>query len=248
MIAEPSSPAADTAATARKRINHHGRGRPVERFREVRSTTERLCRPLAVEDYVVQSMPDASPAKWHLAHTTWFFETFVLAAGAAGLPAASTRSTPSSSTRTTTPSARASRAPRRGLLSRPTVDEVHRYRAAVDHGVVELLGACSTRAVAAIAPVVTLGLHHEQQHQELILTDLKHVFSLQPAAPGLPPPRRSGADQPPPAAGLRGAAGGDLRARPVGRPVGRRRASPSTTRGRAHRVFLQAVRAWRTGW
>ncbi len=181
------------------------RGRAVERFREVRSTTERLCRPLAVEDCVVQSMPDASPAKWHLAHTSWFFETFVLAAAR---PDHRPLHEQYGFLFNSYYNAVGKRQPRaaRGLLSRPTVEETYRYRAAVDHGVIELLALLDEKRWEAIEPVFTLGLHHEQQHQELIVTDLKHLFSLSPLELSHPLAESNGkgAHPPPSALGFAG--------------------------------------------
>ena len=148
----------------------------------IRRCTEALCEPLAAEDYVVQSMPDASPVKWHLAHTTWFFETFLLAPHLPGY-------------RPFHPQFRylfnsyyqgvGPRWPRaqRGLLSRPTVLEVFGYRAYVDKHLVHLLRAAGTEAQGEIATTVLLGLHHEQQHQELVLTDLKHAWAANPLQP-----------------------------------------------------------------
>ena len=152
---------------------------PVERYERVRDTSVAITAPLELEDYVVQSMTEASPAKWHLAHTSWFFETFVLE--------------PRSGYRPFHPAfkvlfnsyyqqvgAMHSR-PQRGLLSRPTVDDVLAYRAHVDAAMVRVLeaGDLDDRMLA----VVETGLHHEQQHQELIVTDLKHMFSHNPMRP-----------------------------------------------------------------
>jgi ergothioneine biosynthesis protein EgtB len=146
-------------------------------YEEVRAQTERLCRPLAVEDYGVQSMPDASPAKWHLAHTTWFFETFVLAALLDHRPFHPDFGFLFNSYY----NAIGQRVPRaqRGLLSRPTVEEVYRYRADVDDRMRQLFDGSS----AALAPLIVLGLNHEQQHQELLLTDVHHAFSCNPLRP-----------------------------------------------------------------
>ncbi len=162
-----------------------------DRLRAVRSATEALCAPLEIEDYVVQSMPDASPAKWHLAHTTWFFETFLLEPHAAGFrpfhPAY--RSLFNSYYVAVGP--RAAR-PERGLVTRPTVAEVRAYRAAVDEQVDALLRDPRAGAHPDVLAVAELGLHHEQQHQELLLTDLLHAFSRNPVGPVYragPPPR-----------------------------------------------------------
>jgi len=152
------------------------------RLADVRAATERLCEPLAVEDCVVQSMPDASPAKWHLAHTTWFFETFLLAPHAPGFrpyhPAWSTLF----NSYYVAAGPRHPR-PERGLLTRPTVREIHGYRAAVDEQVQTLLREPASAGRPGLADVAELGLHHEQQHQELILTDLLHAFSKNPLEP-----------------------------------------------------------------
>ncbi|HEV3167203.1 MAG TPA: ergothioneine biosynthesis protein EgtB [Isosphaeraceae bacterium] len=150
-------------------------------YREVRGTTDRLCAPLAVEDYVVQSMPDASPAKWHLAHTTWFFETFVLAA----LPGYRPFHPQYGYLFNSYYNAIGERVARdrRGTLSRPTVAEVHRYRAAIDERMLDFLECTSTSELSPWASTIVLGLNHEQQHQELILTDIKHAFGTSPLRP-----------------------------------------------------------------
>jgi ergothioneine biosynthesis protein EgtB len=161
------------------------------RFAQVRGFTERLCEPLAVEDYVVQSMPDASPAKWHLAHTTWFFETFVLAPLRPAFKPYREGFSFLFNSYYVAAGPRHARS-ERGLLSRPTVREIEDYRAAVDEQVGELLHAARRAPDSALA-LVELGLHHEQQHQELLLTDLQHAFSRNPLKPvysprGLPQP------------------------------------------------------------
>ena len=152
-----------------------------EQYREVREASLALCAPLAVEDYVVQSMPDASPAKWHLAHTTWFFEEFVLqhSGGAYDFHDTEFRYLFNSYYNAVGPMHTRSN---RGLLSRPTVQQVLDYRARIDERMQALL--CNTDGIAAaVAPIITLGLHHEQQHQELLLTDIKHLFSCNPLLP-----------------------------------------------------------------
>jgi ergothioneine biosynthesis protein EgtB len=148
-------------------------------FRHVRSLTERLATPLTPEDCLVQSMPDASPVKWHLAHTTWFFETFLLAPHAAGYQPFHPDFSYLFNSYYNAVGDRHPR-PQRGLLSRPTLDEVRRYRAHVDEGVTDLLAADRDGRLAGL---VTLGLHHEQQHQELIVTDVKHALSCNPLRP-----------------------------------------------------------------
>ncbi len=154
----------------------------IARFRQVRDFTQRLCRSLQPEDFVIQSMPDVSPTKWHLAHTTWFFETFVLKVwmqryrpevpqyaylfnsyyNAAG---------------------DMHRRDLRGLISRPTVAETNRFRESVDACVIELVEGADAALLDELEPVMVLGLHHEQQHQELLVTDIKHVFAQNPLYP-----------------------------------------------------------------
>ncbi|HSD10093.1 MAG TPA: ergothioneine biosynthesis protein EgtB [Candidatus Binatia bacterium] len=150
-----------------------------ERYREVRRATDRLAEPLSPEDCTVQSMPDASPVKWHLAHTTWFFETFVLERGIAGYRPYHPQFRVLFNSYYNGVGAQHPR-PERGLLSRPTLDEVRAYRAGVDRRVLDLL---ERSAVEPLGDAIELGLHHEQQHQELILTDLKHMLSLNPLRP-----------------------------------------------------------------
>src|SRR5438094_6254457 len=159
-----------------------GVGDLADRYRRVRAFTDELSRPLAVEDHVVQSMPDASPTKWHLAHTSWFFETFVL--GAADPRYRSLHSLYGYLFNSYYESAGERHCrPRRGLLSRPTVQEVREYRRHVDEHLLSLLDRAGESEAPEWLPVVELGLHHEQQHQELILTDIKHVFHANPLRP-----------------------------------------------------------------
>jgi ergothioneine biosynthesis protein EgtB len=160
------------------------------RYREVRAAVEAACEPLSPEDMGVQSMPDASPAKWHLAHTSWFYETFVLADPALGdyrpfhpafaylfnsyYEAAGPRHP----------------RPNRGLLTRPSAAEVFRYRARVDAALAQRLPRLAEADFLRLRPVVELGINHEQQHLELILTDIKHAFAQNPLRPAyreLPP-------------------------------------------------------------
>jgi ergothioneine biosynthesis protein EgtB len=165
-------------------------------YRAVRSCTESLCEPLVIEDYGLQSMPDTSPVKWHLAHTTWFFETFVLVPHWPGYRPFDPAFAFLFNSYYNSVGPRWPR-PQRGLLSRPTVAEVYRYRAHVDEQMSSLFQRVSTPIPNRIGSTVRLGIHHEQQHQELILTDLKHAWSLNPLRPvygatiqseGEPPP------------------------------------------------------------
>ncbi|MGH8296469.1 MAG: ergothioneine biosynthesis protein EgtB [Steroidobacteraceae bacterium] len=152
----------------------------LKRYLGVRAATVELCAPLAIEDYVVQSMPDASPAKWHLAHTSWFFEEFVLACAVADYRAYAEPYGYLFNSYYNSVGPMHCRGAR-GLLSRPTVAEVMAYRAGVDERVASLLDAGSLPG--ALQGALTLGLEHERQHQELLLTDIKHLFSLNPLLP-----------------------------------------------------------------
>src|SRR6185437_8910906 len=149
-------------------------------YLEVRSATVELCAPLAIEDCVVQSMPDASPAKWHLAHTSWFFEEFVLARATAGYRPYAQPYRYLFNSYYNAVGAMHCRAAR-GMLSRPTVAEIMAYRAAIDERMAALLAAGGLPQ--ELESVVILGLEHERQHQELLLTDIKHLFSLNPLLP-----------------------------------------------------------------
>ena len=159
-----------------------GREAVVDRYRRVRALTEALAAPLHAEDQVVQSMPDVSPTKWHRAHTTWFFETFLLAPSLAGYRAFHPGFAYLFNSYYEGAGPRHPR-PQRGLLSRPTVAEIAEYRAHVDAAMARLIADASDEAWSAVAPLVELGLHHEQQHQELLLMDVKHVLSVNPLQP-----------------------------------------------------------------
>ncbi|MCZ6462764.1 MAG: ergothioneine biosynthesis protein EgtB [Proteobacteria bacterium] len=154
-----------------------------EQYREVRATTSRLREPLSEEDCTVQSMEDASPAKWHLAHTSWFFETFVLEAIDPNYRCFHPEFRVLFNSYYNSVGDQHPR-PRRGLLSRPPLHDVLRYREHVDEQMMHLLDPRRNEPLpAGIADVIELGLHHEQQHQELILTDAKHMLSCNPLRP-----------------------------------------------------------------
>jgi ergothioneine biosynthesis protein EgtB len=159
-----------------------------DRFQAVRCQTESLAANLTPEDQVIQSMPDASPTKWHLAHTSWFFETFIL--GPLD-PAYRVFDPTFAYLFNSYYEAVGPRHPRpeRGLLSRPTVDAVGAYRDHVTTGMLRLIEEAGEAAWREAAPLIELGLHHEQQHQELILMDIKHVFSVNPLLPAYQAPR-----------------------------------------------------------
>ncbi len=151
-----------------------------QRFRHVRAATERLCEPLEIEDFVVQSMPDVSPTKWHLAHVSWFFETFVLKTAVAGYRSPDPRFEYLFNSYYNAVGEQYPR-PHRGDITRPTVKQVFEYRAHVDERMDTLLSRGDLDA--SLAGLVELGLHHEQQHQELLLMDIKHVLSRNPLHP-----------------------------------------------------------------
>jgi ergothioneine biosynthesis protein EgtB len=171
---------------------------PVARYLRIRRFTERLTEGLAPEDMVVQSMADVSPTKWHLAHTSWFFEQFVLIPHLPGYQPVDPIYLYLFNSYYQQAGERHCR-DQRGYISRPTVAEVMAYRSRVDAGMVELLEGSRGADPALVEPLVALGLNHEQQHQELMLTDIKHVFSVNPLRPvyreaegrapaGAPPP------------------------------------------------------------
>ena len=150
-----------------------------EHYRTVRGQSLALVAPLSAEDCCVQSMPDASPAKWHLAHTTWFFETFILETLEEGFQAFDLAFRVLFNSYYKRIGEQHPRA-HRGTLTRPGLDLVLAYRADVDKRIEALLGS---GVVADLDRLVELGLHHEQQHQELLMTDIKHLLSLNPLYP-----------------------------------------------------------------
>jgi ergothioneine biosynthesis protein EgtB len=154
----------------------------VKRYHQVRQFTDRLCQPLMTEDYVIQGMQDVSPPKWHLAHTSWFFETFILALASPGYRSPHASYAYLFNSYYVAAGERHCR-PKRGLLSRPTVEEVYRYRAYVDQHMTAFLEGLHGEMLERWSPVVELGVHHEQQHQELLLTDVKYNFACNPLRP-----------------------------------------------------------------
>lgn len=153
-----------------------------EEFQKVRTLSETLCLPLETEDYVIQSMPDVSPPKWHLAHTSWFFETFILQSFAKNYTCFHPKYNFLFNSYYEAVGERHPR-PKRGLLSRPTVDEVMQYRHFVDAGMQRFFETLDDPTFETVKPLLTLGLHHEQQHQELLLTDIKHILAINPLRP-----------------------------------------------------------------
>jgi ergothioneine biosynthesis protein EgtB len=157
-----------------------------QHYVEVRAHSLVLAQPLSAEDQCVQSMPDTSPSKWHLAHTTWFFETLLLCPHVAHYAVFDTQFFYLFNSYYEALGPRHPR-PMRGLLTRPSLDKVLAYRTHVDAAVLAWLAAATPAEVAAVEPVLTLGLHHEQQHQELLLTDILHAFSCNPLLPAYAP-------------------------------------------------------------
>jgi ergothioneine biosynthesis protein EgtB len=181
--AEPPSPASDRA---------HWRAA----FRRVRGETERRAAPLSPEDQVIQSMPDASPTKWHRAHTTWFFETFLLVPHVPGYRIYDERFAFLYNSYYVAAGPRHAR-PKRGLITRPGAAEVAAYRAHVDAAVERLIAEATAAELAKVLPIIEIGLNHEEQHQELLVTDILHAFAQNPIAPAYDaawqPPRASSA-------------------------------------------------------
>lgn len=159
---------------AKKRIKN--------RYDEVRETTEKLTTPLEIEDYVIQAMENASPAKWHLAHTSWFFETFILKKAIDDFKSLHPQYGyifNSYYVQTGDPHCR----DKRGNLSRPTVKKVFEYRQYIDEKMHRFIDDLSAEGLEEWLPLIEVGLHHEQQHQELLLTDLKYMFAQNPLYP-----------------------------------------------------------------
>ncbi|WP_340314406.1 ergothioneine biosynthesis protein EgtB [Rhizorhabdus argentea] len=154
-----------------------------QRYRAVRAATEALTAPLSAEDCQVQSMPDASPTKWHLAHTSWFFETFLLAPLLPGYQCRDPAYALLFNSYYVGVGERFPR-PQRGMLSRPSLKEVHDYRRHVDAAMIQLMARVPA---TSWCDLVELGLNHEQQHQELILMDIQHALSLNPLQPAYRP-------------------------------------------------------------
>src|SRR5580700_8032281 len=152
--------------------------------RFVRSAPRRNAALLSAEDQVVQSMPDASPTKWHRAHVTWFFEQFLLRPHAKTYRVFDERFAYLYNSYYVSAGPRQAR-PQRGLVTRPSAAEVSAYRAHVDDAVIKLIE--TAHEFAPLIPIIEIGLHHEQQHQELLLTDILHAFSLNETHPAYDP-------------------------------------------------------------
>ncbi|MGH6768635.1 MAG: ergothioneine biosynthesis protein EgtB [Xanthobacteraceae bacterium] len=168
---------------------HDDRAAWVEAFRDVRGETERCSSPLTPEDQVVQSMADASPTKWHRAHTTWFFEQFLLTPHLAGYTSFDRQFAYLFNSYYVAAGPRHAR-PNRGLVTRPDAGRVTAYRAHVDEAVERLVTGADDRVLPEVLRILEIGLHHEQQHQELILTDILHAFAQNPVLPAYDAKRR----------------------------------------------------------
>lgn len=155
---------------------------PGQRLGAVRARTESLCAPLEIEDYVIQASDSVSPPKWHIAHTTWFFETFILLPFAPGYRAFNDTYSHLFNSYYETAGTFFPR-PHRGLLSRPTVAEIYRYRSHVDEALQTLLNNLPQQYAHDILARVELGIEHEIQHQELLLMDVKYNFFINPLKP-----------------------------------------------------------------
>ena len=166
----------------------------IARYTAVRAHTEQLCAPLQTEDYVVQPMTDVSPPRWHIAHVTWFFEQFVLGEFAPEYTPVHPQYAFLFNSYYNLVGERTER-PKRGMLTRPTVSEIYAYRHEIDRRMHALLESCDDATLKAMLPIMEVGLNHEQQHQELLLTDIKFILFQAPLYPaylpaeGLTPPR-----------------------------------------------------------
>jgi ergothioneine biosynthesis protein EgtB len=152
------------------------------KYSKVRNATQAFIAPLSSEDMALQSMPDVSPTKWHLAHTSWFWETFLLQASSPGYIVFDPHYNHLFNSYYERIGERHDRA-ERGLLSRPPLEDVLRYRTYVDESVARFLSSAAATQIGEVEAVILLGLAHEQQHQELLLMDIKHVLSRHPFAP-----------------------------------------------------------------
>ena len=166
-----------------------GRSAMAQRYTEIRAHSLVLTEGLTAEDQCIQSMPDASPLKWHLAHTSWFFETLVLGPHVNAYQPFDRRFAYLFNSYYETLGPRHPR-PQRGLLSRPCLTEVYHYRLHVDAAVLDLLAQADDATWSSVVPLLVLGLQHEQQHQELMLTDLLHLLSCNPLLQACPPADR----------------------------------------------------------
>ena len=193
-MSPPSVETASTTAAADRSLFPASESRVVrlrDRFHQIRKFTNALCAGLEPEDCVVQSMPDVSPTKWHLAHTTWFFETFILKKFVPGYRAEIPEYAYLFNSYYNA-AGDMHRRDLRGLISRPTLSQAQRYRASVDSHIGDLLSSPDESLLDEIEPILVLGIHHEQQHQELLITDIKHVLAQNPLYPVFREPKTGG--------------------------------------------------------
>ncbi len=153
-----------------------------QQYQQIRQFTEELCEPLVTEDYIIQAMPDVSPTKWHIAHVSWFFETFLLRDYDPSYKLLNETYPYLFNSYYVSAGNRWTRA-NRGLLSRPTVADVYQYRRYVDEHMLNFLEKIDEDTAQEITPLMDIGFNHEQQHQELMLTDIKYNFSINPLYP-----------------------------------------------------------------
>ncbi|MCA8944739.1 MAG: ergothioneine biosynthesis protein EgtB [Planctomycetes bacterium] len=158
----------------------------IARYSAVRASTEKLCAPLQTEDYVVQPMTDVSPPRWHIAHVTWFFEQFVLGKFVPNYEPFHPQYGFLFNSYYNLVGERTER-PKRGFLTRPTVKEIYAYRHEIDVRMRALLETCDDTTLAELLPILEVGLNHEQQHQELLVTDIKYILFQAPLYPGYLP-------------------------------------------------------------
>jgi ergothioneine biosynthesis protein EgtB len=188
IVTKTASAAAPLSAPAPSLFSDPGTlsQRLVDAYLAVRNETERRAAPLSPEDQLIQSMPDASPAKWHRAHTTWFFEQFLLGEHCVGYQVFHPDYAYLFNSYYVSAGPRHARH-RRGDLTRPTADEVTTYRRHVDAAVVKFFQTADADTLKKLAPLVEVGLNHEQQHQELMYTDILHAFAQNPIPPAYDP-------------------------------------------------------------
>jgi ergothioneine biosynthesis protein EgtB len=174
----------EATPTIAAQLNSSGLNRSelAEYFKRVRRTTEALCAPLATEDYVVQPIDDVSPPKWHLAHTTWFFETMFLERLKPDYRPYHPQYAFLFNSYYHSLGERWKR-PERGVLSRPTVSEIYKYRAAIDQSMLALIDEIPEAGWEAVSRLIVLAINHEQQHQELLVADVKYILGANPLHP-----------------------------------------------------------------
>jgi ergothioneine biosynthesis protein EgtB len=163
--------------------SHNSREQAIADFRRVRRWSERLCEPLGIEDQVIQTAVETSPPKWHLAHVSWFFETFLLLPYLSGYETFHPRFDYLFNSYYEQLESGFWPRPQRGLLARPTVAEIYDFRRHVDAAMERLIGCCPESDWGTASARLLIGLNHEQQHQELLITDIKHNFAFNPLRP-----------------------------------------------------------------